>query len=154
MHASLKDAARRSGLSEETIRRKILTGEIAAIPVDDDRQYLVRLEDLGVPSPPEAGPAKTRAPYVCLRVAFGFFLVTLLAAIVTTAVGVRYGRAAQGWSRASCCRKCAVFRQGSGCCSAYMSDNLTETISGGDPAPCRHEWVSLVPRTGKSLRLL
>ena len=64
MRVSLRDAARLSGIPEEAIRRKILTGEIASVPVDDDRQYFVRLEDLGVATPPECGPRpKSCSPF-------------------------------------------------------------------------------------------
>ncbi len=41
MTKSLKEAARALGVSEESLRRKILLGEIVATPVADDRQYLV-----------------------------------------------------------------------------------------------------------------
>lgn len=36
-----REAARLKGVSEESLRRRILLGEIPATPVDDDRQYLV-----------------------------------------------------------------------------------------------------------------
>ncbi len=45
----LREAARRMGVSEESLRRRILLGEVPAVPVDDDRQYLV---GDGPPAPP------------------------------------------------------------------------------------------------------
>lgn len=44
----LADAARLTGRSPGDLRRKILTGEIDARPVDDDRQYLVRPSEVGL----------------------------------------------------------------------------------------------------------
>ncbi|HLF91897.1 MAG TPA: hypothetical protein VJB14_00400 [Planctomycetota bacterium] len=81
MHVSLKDAARRTGIPEEQLRRRILTGELAAQTVDDDRQYLVKLEDLGIASPP-APPVRSGSPFFFLKVAFGLFLLLVTAAIV------------------------------------------------------------------------
>ena len=37
-----RDAARRQGISEDALRRKILMGEIESRPVDDHRHYLVQ----------------------------------------------------------------------------------------------------------------
>jgi len=86
MNASLREAARRSGIPEEQLRRRILTGELAAEPVDDDRQYLVRLEDLGIAAAPAAGPRPVSgAPLFYLKIAFALFLLAMTGAIVTTA---------------------------------------------------------------------
>jgi hypothetical protein len=145
MHSSLREAARRSGISEEAIRRKILTGEIAALPVDDDRQYLVRLEDLGV-APPATAPERTatRAPILCLKLAFALFLVTMIGAIVTTAIGARRGGT-------SLCLNCALVRHDAGLHSTFESDELTDTLGVAD---CRHQWIRLTSQTGRSLRVL
>ncbi len=81
MHVSLRDAARRTGIPEEQLRRRILTGELAAQTVDDDRQYLVSLEDLGLESPPAPRP-RSCSPFFFLKLAFALFLLAVTAAIV------------------------------------------------------------------------
>lgn len=82
MHVSLRDASRRTGIPEEQLRRRILTGELAAQTVDDDRQYLVRLEDLGIASPAQAPVARSCSPFFFLKIAFALFLLLVTAAIV------------------------------------------------------------------------
>ena len=152
MYASLKDAARRAGIPADEVRRKILTGEIAALPVDDDRQYLVRLEDLGIKTdaPAEGRPA-TRAPYLCLRLAFGLFLLTLLAAIVTTAVGTRCCRLPDDRGRDALCLSCGIVRHDAGRHASYEADSLTDALGLSE---CSHQWVSLYNRAGRSVRVL
>ena len=46
-----REAARLMGVSEESLRRQILLGEIPATPVDDDRQYLLGWKE-GTPRRP------------------------------------------------------------------------------------------------------
>ena len=46
------------------------------------------------------------------------------------------------------------FRHDARPCCGLEGDALTEVIRNADPETCRHEWVSLFPRTGRSLRLL
>ena len=148
MRVSLRDAARLSGIPEEAIRRKILTGEIASVPVDDDRQYFVRLEDLGVATPPECGPRpKSCSPFFALKIALALFLLTMIAAIVTTTMS---GRCVPY----SLCVNCAMVRHDVGLHSYFESDGLSDVIQDAHPGPCRHHWVGLFPKRGTSLRML
>ena len=86
MHVSLRDAARRTGIPEEQLRRKILLGELPAEPVDDDRQYLVSLRDLGIAPPSPAAPSRAGSSFFYLKIAFALFLLAVTGAVVTTAM--------------------------------------------------------------------
>jgi hypothetical protein len=55
MNLPYREAARRQGISEEELLRKIVLGEVEATPVDDRRRYLVRVAD--APAPPSS-PAR------------------------------------------------------------------------------------------------
>ena len=146
MHAPLREAARRAGMTEEEVRRKILLGEIAAVPVDDDRQYLVRLEDVGIASPRPAAQRRSCGSFFFLKIAFALFLLTFIAALVTTAMSRK--------GTYSLCLNCAAVRHDARTCCGLEGDSLTEAIRYAEPGTCRHEWVSLFPRTGRSLRFL
>jgi hypothetical protein len=89
MHVSLRDAARRTGIPEEQLRRRILLGELPAEAVDDDRQYLVSLQDLGIAPRTPAVPACSGSRFFYLKIAFALLLLAMTGAVVTTAMPTR-----------------------------------------------------------------
>lgn len=79
---SLGAAARDAGVPEERLRRAILTGDLVARPVDDDRQYLVLEFDvrrfLGRPVPAPQKPARCCGnPLVLLLFLTAIILLTV-----------------------------------------------------------------------------
>lgn len=90
MHVSLREAARRTGIPEEQLRRRILLGELPAEAVDDDRQYLLSLRDLGIAPPPAvAAPSCSSSRFFYVKIAFALFLLAVTGAVVTTAMPSR-----------------------------------------------------------------
>ena len=134
----LREAARRSGIPEERLRRRILEGDLVATPVDDDRQYLVRLADL-LPPTTAAGPALPRRAFswrvtIFLIVAF---LLLLFASCGTFTMhfycancGLDQKRIETGLGHPSI----SIF-------SKTEWTDLSEAIARSYPGPCRHEWI-------------
>jgi hypothetical protein len=113
----LREAARDLGLSEEAVRRKILLGEIAAAPVDDDRQYLV-----DVPAPATRRPCCGR-----LRV-----VLWSLAAWAVLGAAMTLGTARS----AETCGVCGSIRVTERLWGVPMNQE-TIHVAGLD---CRHDW--------------
>jgi hypothetical protein len=88
MMVSLKQAARISGIPEAELRRRILEGTLAARAVDDGRQYLVRLEDLGIAAP----PPRRKSRFVVAGLALLLLLVLLPCTGTSSAICIRCGR--------------------------------------------------------------
>ena len=83
---SIKQAARVSGRSESELRQAILEGDFCAIPVDDKREYLVRLRDA---SDVTVRSARRRTSRTESRGGpWGFVLLLLVVVIGPTAVFV------------------------------------------------------------------
>jgi hypothetical protein len=130
----LREAALRAGVPEEQLRRKILTGELAAAPVDDDRQYLVRLADVGVSVPPPR-PCRPKPCRVLRALALGVLLALLVAGC--------------GVSTTSLCENCGASRRtvelvkGVPIARTTRDGHVTPLIRRAYPGPCRHAWVTL-----------
>jgi hypothetical protein len=112
-YASIREAARRANVTSERLRRAVLEGDLVAIPVADDRQYLVRLADVqrliraadGPIHLPEQSPRRMRRspslfPVVVLAILcsvvalFSFWVGALLGVILVFVYMVRSWRSA------------------------------------------------------------
>lgn len=119
-----REAARLKGVSEESLRRQILLGEIAATPVDDDRQYVLDLD-----------PQKCRCPlrkWTWIATAFLLFLGF-------------FGT----WTGTSACGRCAsrldrVAVLGIPAGTHRSPTRLTGWIAEEGGASCDHAWGSVV----------
>jgi len=126
---SLREAARRKGVTEDELRRAILTGELAAEPVADDRQYLVR-----VPAAPKR-PARTRRCWFLRAAALGFLLSFLVAGC--------------GVSTTYLCENCGSSRRtvelvrGMPIAWTTRAGEVTPLIADAYPGGCAHAWVFL-----------
>lgn len=122
-----REAARRQGIPEDVLRRKILLDEIEAQPVDDDRQYLV-----AVPSPAGRGRWMALLP----------FLPLLILAYLGGCVGVlrmNYFCTECGRSR----RTEELFLVGARftITEEVQTTELSQWLREREPRNCPHEWM-------------
>jgi hypothetical protein len=135
----LAEAARKTGIPEEQLRRRILMGELYAQAADDDRQYLLQAKDVEalcppVPAAPVPPPAPRAWPTLLVSASLALLLVGGLAAF--SVFSLRYA-----------CVECAATRK-----TVKFTDLVTlkERVRPGSataavreafPGPCAHRWM-------------
>lgn len=143
---SLREAARLTGISEKSLRRSILMGEIVAEEVADERQYMIASSSL-----PPFG--KKNSPSSAQTVPTGRQRIFSLAAFVVVAVLSIGPLAVVLWAGsvqridyfcAECTRTLHTVRLGQTVVLSHQIESgpYTELVDRADPAPCSHEWIS------------
>ncbi len=148
---SLAEAARRTGIPEERLRRLVLLGELDAQPADDDRQYLLSVEDverLRPPVPCAAPPPPSPRAWPTLLVSASLAAV-LLGALTCFSV----------FSLRSTCVDCTkVMRTVTFADAIVLSRELedgthTELIREASDGGCAHRWVLVEGTSGGILEI-
>ena len=141
---SIREAARAAGMTEEQLRRAILTGELVARPVPDDRQYLIgaaelrRFANLPAPEPAAERRACGRPSFWRVAVAVSVLMGAILVIIQLTprrSPAVCLDCAAVRETAGSRCTPCGAVPR-----SRVRKTHLTELIEQAYPGECDHEW--------------
>ena len=136
----IREAARRAGVPEETLRRAVVMGELDAVPVPDDRDYLVQLSHV---IPRESGVA-IRDPKLLPRpLAWCLFIMWVSGVLVLGSCFVI--------TRQYACVNCNAEQRAMEFFVIPFSSQtkpgyLTAEIQRFYPEPCDHEWVFLTGR--------
>ena len=143
---SLREASRLTGISEKSLRRSILMGEIVAEEVADERQYMIASSSLPPfdkkNSPSSAQTVPTRRQRIFSLAAF---VVVSVLSIGPLAVVLWAGSVQRiDYFCAECTRTLHTVRLGQTVVLSHQIEPgpYTELVDRADPAPCSHEWIS------------
>ena len=143
---SLREASRLTGISEKSLRRSILMGEIVAEEVADERQYMIASSSLppfdkkNSPSPAQTVPTRRQRIF-----SLAAFVVVSVLSIGPLAVVLWAGSVQRiDYFCAECTRTLHTVRLGQTVVLSHQIEPgpYTELVDRADPAPCSHEWIS------------